>query len=98
VIDVYDSWNKRSIGGCTYHVTHPGGRAYATFPVNSFEAEGRRISRFWDFGHSQAALTVAPLVSGPVREVSELPPHELDGPVEVLPSAENGWSLDLRRG
>jgi uncharacterized protein (DUF2126 family) len=56
VFDIVDTWNKRSIGGCTYYVTHPGGRSYDTYPINSFEAESRRINRFWDFNHSQGKI------------------------------------------
>jgi uncharacterized protein (DUF2126 family) len=51
-IDLYDTWTKKSVAACKYHVAHPGGRNYETSPVNSFEAESRRISRFFDFGHS----------------------------------------------
>lgn len=56
VFDIVDTWNKRSVGGCTYFVSHPGGRSYETYPVNSFEAESRRINRFWDFGHTQGEI------------------------------------------
>lgn len=56
VFDVVDKWNQHSIGGLTYHVSHPGGRTYDTFPVNSFEAESRRSNRFWDFNHSQGEV------------------------------------------
>ena len=53
VFDIYDTWNRRAIGGCTYFSGHPGGRSYETFPVNANEAESRRIARFRDIGHTQ---------------------------------------------
>jgi uncharacterized protein (DUF2126 family)/transglutaminase-like putative cysteine protease len=58
--DLFDTWMNRSQGGCQYHVTHPGGLSHERFPVNSFEAESRRLARFFRMGHTPGTMAVAP--------------------------------------
>jgi uncharacterized protein (DUF2126 family)/transglutaminase-like putative cysteine protease len=101
IFDIVDTWNDKIIGGCTYFVTHPGGRSFETYPVNSYEAESRKVSRFWDFGHTpstdneqSAPVFDTPTASRFVAEnKSNLKP---DTPIELV-NPEYPNTLDLRK-
>ena len=95
--DLIDTWNGRSIGGCTYHVSHPGGLSYATFPVNPMEAESRRINRFDTLGHTAGPITPRPEMDA-LREFfpTKTAPRPMAPPPEEAPD-EYPNTLDLRR-
>ncbi len=98
VFDLVDTWNERSVGGFTYFVEHPGGLNPDTYPINAFEAESRRVSRFWEFGHTPVSI-VNPEFGG--NDIGRTMVLHADSKIKYtdLPideKAEYPYTLDLR--
>ena len=87
--DLVDTWPQRSVGGCQYHVAHPGGRNYSGFPVNAFEAESRRLGRFFRMGHTPAGSAARIGITG-MAAAQTTEPFTAGKP-------EFPFTLDLRR-
>jgi uncharacterized protein (DUF2126 family) len=101
VFDIFDLWTGKSVAGCNYHVYHPGGRSYDTFPVNSFEAEGRRVSRFYNENHTQGVYTPREEVSKEIRRYIDIPAdypeRVVQAPKIIEPDPEYPHTFDLRK-
>ena len=110
VVDLYDTWMNRPVSGCTYFVSHPGGRSYDKFPVNANEAEGRRISRFFTQGHTPGPFPVPPELRSPETPLTldlRYPPEAAPRPDVAVPpnlssqqlivSNNNGETLGVTR-
>ncbi|MEM7384723.1 MAG: transglutaminase family protein [Verrucomicrobiota bacterium] len=102
--DLIDLHNRKSLGGCAYHVSHPGGRSYDTFPVNAQEAAARRLSRFWAEGHTPGAMTTEPSptrlpVAAPLKKTTFEPVpggRTVESIPEEVRNREFPNTLDLR--
>lgn len=98
VFDLVDTWQNQVIGGCTYHVSHPGGRSYETFPINALEAESRRINRFRDTDFTPGPVQYTPIesriTSFRANTAVEQPPVQQE--TQVVENLEFPYTLDLR--
>lgn len=97
VIDLIDTWTGKAIGGCAYHVSHPGGRSYDTFPINAFEAESRRVNRYQDWNHTPGQVAEPPDLASLARFVPEGGGPRPMAPPPEEPTLEYPYTLDLRR-
>ena len=97
IFDLVDTWRNQIIGGCTYHVSHPGGRSYESFPVNAFEAESRRTNRFRDTDFTPGPIEYTPL-NQRITFFNENPPNfqESVSYQTVLGNPDFPFTLDLR--
>jgi uncharacterized protein (DUF2126 family) len=97
VIDLVDTWTGKAIGGCSYHVSHPGGRSYDVFPINANEAESRRVNRYQDWNHTPGPIQVSPDLARLAEFIPEGGGIRPLAPPPEEPTEEYPYTLDLRR-
>lgn len=97
--DLVDTWTGKAVGGCTYHVSHPGGRNFDTFPINALEAQGRMTTRFEPGGHSPgviAPVLFPPANFGHYADAGHSTQEHFEIP-EIITEPEFPYTLDLLR-
>jgi uncharacterized protein (DUF2126 family)/transglutaminase-like putative cysteine protease len=94
--DLIDRASRLSLGGATYHVVHPGGRAYAHPPVNALEAEARRSRRFEPMGHTTGLIDLEALDSQLIRRAASDDEYPLT--LDLRRRVPRGWGVHESRG
>jgi uncharacterized protein (DUF2126 family)/transglutaminase-like putative cysteine protease len=70
--ELVDTATGTSRGGCTYHVSHPGGRSYDRPPVNAVEAESRRGRRFETTGFTPGKVDMSDIREKQARQSTDV--------------------------
>lgn len=96
IFDVIDTWHNRSVGGCAYHVSDPGGRGHEDKPVNANVAETRRLTRFNPDQHTPAPVTLPPTTSKGTKFENLPPKKSAQNPKPLTRNLYYPCTADLR--
>jgi uncharacterized protein (DUF2126 family) len=93
--DLIDRASRFALGGATYHVVHPGGRAYGRPPVNALEAEARRSRRFEPMGHTTGLIDVEALDAELIQRSAGADEYPVT--LDLRRRVPRGWGLHESR-